>query len=115
MSELTDLEICEQLAKVKGFNILSDKDKGIFNLNLNKCYVGSGVWCGKTFDPLTDDALCFQLMVEYSITFYKSELEDAAHFYTCCSTRTPNLNHTIYNKNPNRAICLAIIESHKGK
>ena len=62
MTELTDLEICERIAEIEGY--IFDTGSGYFRCKLNKH--------GKVVDyidynPLTDNALCFQLMVKHDI------------------------------------------------
>jgi len=135
MSELTDLEICEQLAKVKGFDVEYNNGR----------YFYKTIWGFQAFNPLTDDALCFKLMFEYriNINFYEKDkggfvttdtsffYEDDALCFKLMFEYRININFYEkdkggfvttdtsffyeFNKESNRAICLAIIESQKGK
>ena len=104
--ELTDLEICKRIAEIEGVELMSyvDGDRSTF-------YAGSQT----IFNPLKDDELCFQLMVKYKITveftryfehlkssfvngYYENKSADGAY---------------VRDKNPSRAILLAIIEANK--
>ena len=112
MSELTNLEICKRLADIEDVSYFEFPDCIVETSNPD----GSGTpqEALGVYNPLTDDALCFRLMVKYSITFHKSEQENPEDvFYTCCSTRSHNLKHTTYSyESPNKAICLAIIKAN---
>ena len=102
MSELTDLEICKCIAEIEGYHTnLTIKCEGVWcSMNDNNCY---GV-----FNPLLDDALCFQLMVKYNLSLIAPEREQEDWD---CVIRDVLTVH----KNPNKAICLAIIEVYKVK
>ena len=69
---------------------------------------------GSSLTPLLDDALCFQLMVKYTIDVISPYLVndetkwEAQMFVNGCSDAV-----NAYDDNPRRAICLAIIEAHK--
>ena len=106
MSELTDLEICKRIGEIESLN-------GDFGTHLNgahgRRYIDGSF---KYYNPLTDDALCFQLMVKYKIQLKKVTNGDG------WSASFNRLNHsicTLFNTSPNKAICLAIIEAHKDK
>ena len=108
MSELTDLEICKRIAEIEGYHTnLAIKCEGVWcSMNSNNCY---GV-----FSPLTDDALCFQLMVKYDCDLISPyRLNNDTHWE--CQIFTDNFADavSIYDDSPNKAICLAIIEAHK--
>ena len=109
MSELTDLEICKRIAEIE--------NKGdCFNW-FNTFAIRTEMYAEREeFNPLTDDALCFQLMVKYDcdlISPYRPNND--THWE--CQIFTGNCTDvvSIYNDSPNKAICLAIIEAHKGK
>ena len=104
MKELTDLEICERIAEIEGLD---------FPFN---AYRGNGLFLYLSddheteFNPLTDKALCFDLMVKYRITIRFS------HRLWKADTLDKHKNLIrVRDKDPQRAICLAIIEAHKGK
>ena len=60
------------------------------------------------YNPLEDDALCFKLMVKYRIDF--STLEGSGKHYVSWA-----LHGNLIEENPNKAICIAVIELNKGK
>jgi hypothetical protein len=108
MSELTDLEICKRIGEIESLN-------GDFGTHLNgahgRRYIDGSF---KYYSPLTDDALCFQLMIKYDcdvISPYRPNND--THWE--CQIFTDNCADavSIYDDSPNKAICLAIIEAHK--
>ena len=70
--------------------------------------------CGMVFreayNPLINDALCFQLMVKYKVCLRA----DMGSVPWVCTINTIQ-GYLSRNASPNKAICLAIIESHKEK
>jgi len=106
MSELTDLEICKRIAEIEGLNV--------------RCLDADIVWIGdgdyNEYNPLTDKALCFDLMV-------KHEIDSTSPYRPNGETRW-EANYWIdgygdaggvFDENPQRAICLAIIEQELNK
>jgi hypothetical protein len=99
MNELTDLEICKRLAEIEGY-----KKTGTV---WGECVIVSNEDDTTSFNPITDDALCFRLMVKHSV---RVEPEN-------CSAWTDNDDgypqyEVIHCKwTINKAICLAIIKS----
>jgi len=112
--ELTDLEICKRIAEIEGYKTsVTDRVEGVWaSAYANDCYD----W----FNPLTDDTLCFKLMIKYDINLTSMEptLKDGSdgYEYTCYKQgayqKVCRLALSI-DKSPNRAICLAIIEANK--
>jgi hypothetical protein len=104
MNKLTDLEICKRIAEIEGIQYTIENPRfGIEHVQpLNNTEL--------IYDPLTDDALCFQLMVKYKI-----DVLNPCKFvnaYVCFkSGNAAKIKAT--DKNPNKAICLTIIEAHK--
>ena len=111
---MNDLEICKRIAEIEG--VYTFEFDHIIHGNV-MCYhpVVNGL-APQQFNPLTDDALCFKLMVKYSI--------DLNHDFSglWCAGIDPTFTFdelvddyasTVYDKNPNFAICLVIIEAHK--
>ena len=100
MNDLSDNEIIGTILSITGAKSagMLMNGKQFFN------------WNGKTwngFDALHDDALCFQLMVEYEVCF--SPNHDFAYI------KTNEKCFTINDRNThNKAILLAIIEAHNG-
>jgi len=122
MSELTDLEICKRIAEIEGKK--GHEFMGVFVLGenyneaVNESHSNSYSFspCHYEYSPLTDDAICFQLMVKYDcdlISPYRPNND--THWE--CQIFTDNCTDavSIYNDSPNKAICLAIIEAHKVK
>ena len=102
---MDDLDICRRIAKIEGLRVSKDvkpKCGSVYaNIYPNDCY--------GNYNPLTDNALCFQLMIKYKLSLFAPEGEQTnwdciiIDIFTC-------------DENPNKAICLAIIElKKKGK
>jgi len=94
---MDDLEICKRIAEIEGIPVWDGKNEVSFQKT------------GLPYNPLTDDALCFQLMVKYKVQFNNC-LRDNESITNCC---VGNKYVTQKNKSPNKAVCLAIIEAHK--
>ena len=92
---MNDLDICKRMGEIEGVELL-----GPNKLN----YKPANKRCVELYNPLTDDALCFQLMIKYRIDF--STLECSGKHYVSWA-----LGGNLIDENPNKAICLAIIES----
>lgn len=94
---MKDLEICKRIAEIDGRTVLDSEKLALRQHSsfkaetINNCYVAGGRY-GYRYNPLTDDALCFQLMVKYRAYTYVS--------------------HSAMEDNPNREVCLAIIAIH---
>ena len=101
MNKLTDLEICQRIAEIEK-RVIS----GVGSLNVFvKCepsLIGN-----EQYDPLTDDALCFKLMIKYKISLIQHQNNTAVY----CIWDHDEKHATNTMTNPNRAICLAIIKS----
>tara|TARA_R110000822_G_scaffold128482_1_gene264290 strand:- start:72 stop:386 length:315 start_codon:yes stop_codon:yes gene_type:complete len=99
--------ICKRIAEIEGLRVSKDVKPqcgGAYaSAHIDKPY-GSY----KVYNPLTDDALCFKLMIKYRIDFGTLEYS-GKH---CVSWA---LDGNLIEENPNKAICLAIIEANKGK
>jgi len=106
---MNDLEICKRIAEIEGVKIDVLGGKAILDEILG------GIRVRLTeYNPLTDDALCFQLMVKYDcdlISPYRPNND--THWE--CQIFTDNCADavSICDDSPNKAICLAIIEAHK--
>ena len=107
MSELTDLEICKRIGEIESLN-------GDFGTHLNgahgRRYIDGSF---KYYNPLTDDALCFQLMVKYEVNVdsYLGVTSISSDY-----TNKPNIAQVSYmDYTINKAICLTIIKAHKGQ
>jgi hypothetical protein len=100
---MTDLEICKRIAEIEGFLIDPD-DKYPRYLR----FKGGKHEGYKTYNPLTDDELCFKLMLKNDIV-----IRNRGNGYYLATVNRFECDARIANKNPNKAICLAIIEAHK--
>jgi len=107
---MNDLEICKRIAEICG----AEYEKYMLQGGEKLTNWNGTTW--QNFNPLVDDALCFQLMIKYSI--------DLNHDFSglWCAGIDPTFTFdelvddyasTVYDKNPNFAICLVIIEAHK--
>ena len=98
---VTDLETCKRIAEIEGIELSSDGISHNINFNTSTAPL--------IYNPLTDDALCFKLMIKYKITMnwhtdgYKAWVMIKAKSYSAAA------------KTANKAICLAIIEANKEK
>ena len=107
MDTLTDLEICTKVAEIEGMEVVVMNGTEVIDRKLFAT-------CEQihTYNPLKDDALCFQLMVKYEMPPMKCK-----SLYDCYYELDEDLilsgGGFVSDKNPNRAICLAIIEAHK--
>ena len=108
MSDLTDLELCKRIADIENVTV---RDTGE-ELEWVKCPKSAIEPKYDDYNPLTDDALCFHLMVKYDVNidryhdsaFILSEYTDRPH--------KSNVSFAI-DMNVNRAILLAIVEANK--
>ena len=109
---MTDLEICMRIAEIEGYNVSTDVKlscgSAYVNIHPNNCY--------GNYNPLTDKALCFDLMVKYDVVF----LDDEA-YAGCESGAGPESGgyycegYGVSTSSPQKAICLAIIDKMSGK
>jgi len=105
---MNDLDICKRIAEIEGYKV---------NISI-KC---EGIWCSRydnncygNYNPLTDNALCFQLMIKYSVNLniQDTSRKNVFHKYIAC---VDDFGVGLDKTSPNKAICLAIIEANKGK
>ena len=98
---MTDLEICKRIAEIEGYRVSTDVKPSCGSVYAN-IYPDN---CYGNYNPLTDKALCFDLMVKYNVVFLDSEAS-VTTLHSC--------NGYAEHPDPQKAICLAIIDSHKG-
>lgn len=125
MSELTDLEICKRIAEIEGLDII-ETDKGVINIiggdltmlgaeyqdltgaakdYYNSCHL---------YNPLADDALCFQLLKKYDIDLIAPyRPSNNTKWEAQIFTKGHADAFPIYDESPNKAICLSLIEARK--
>jgi hypothetical protein len=105
MNELTDLEICKAISLIE-LNEQFPKAKSIEFDDRQNCFwlerIGFTSWL--LLEPLTDDALCFRMMIKYKIDINFSREDNKIIAW---HDEYVEIESTI----PNRAICLAIIKS----
>jgi len=121
MDKSTDLEICKRIAEIEGVDIVHSKTFDIQRIAIKKHYYSNKLhessarniaieteyFKHNTYNPLTDDALCFQLMVKYKI-----QIQHENPDYSCAQCEHDVVRFNA-GDNPSRAICLAIISAHK--
>jgi len=102
---MDDLTICKKIAEIEGHYLSEEWDC----LGDGGVLIGHGHGNLSRYNPLTDDALCFQLMVKNSIALLPCCDKWECQIYSIATIELLR----IYNESPNKAICLAIIEAHK--
>ena len=111
--DLTDLEICRTIAKIE----LSETYKGMEERahdGICVLVLSYGMIFRQAYNPLTDDALCFQLMVKYDIDVLSPYRKNGETKWEAQIFSKDYADaFSIYDESPNRVICLAIIEAHK--
>jgi hypothetical protein len=105
MNESTDLEICQRIAKIEGVKVR--KCDGVI------CILeatGSSLMKIPTteYNPLTDDALCFKLMIKYKVSLTYGEY--AVNAEILIEKEDGDYSFSSQTYCPKRAICLAIIK-----
>jgi hypothetical protein len=109
MNDLDDLSICKRLAEIVTLNTGQS-----VVCHHNKIFIDNNLSGQREFNPLTDDGLCFQLMVKHDLDIiapYRKNNETTWEAQIFSKDYADAFQ--IYDKSPNRAICLAIIEAHK--
>ncbi len=103
MSDLTDLQICKRIAEIDGEKVAGVGDENVY-IKCQPSLVGN-----VQYNPLTDDALCFQLMIKYHIDF----LNPSKFVTKYGALESGNASKVcVGDESPNKAICRAIIEAH---
>tara|TARA_R110000787_G_scaffold283904_1_gene397118 strand:- start:446 stop:778 length:333 start_codon:yes stop_codon:yes gene_type:complete len=104
---MDDLEICKRIAEIEKLNQVEIKGNVL---------VSHGFSCDRLYNPLKDDALCFQLMIKYAIEV-KPPLAgiqvNTKVVWSIFNGVDSFDNYYLYDESTNRAICRAIIEAHK--
>jgi hypothetical protein len=109
MNELTDLEICQRIAEIEGKSYWTHGTGEGICMNYVEGNRASKVLY---YNPLTDDALCFKLMVKYSVDIQHGGSISIAKIYDDPEDN-PLSEICFYQEDVtyNNAICLAIIKS----
>ena len=106
MSKLADLEICKRIAEIEGLMFCPGNRYARIEI-----WKDGKVYKYEKFNPLTDDGLCFKLMVKHKISLIQHQNNTAVY----CIWNHDEKHATSTMTNANLAICLAIIESKEGK
>ncbi len=105
---MTNLEICMRIAEIEGLKRwetrIPDRDT-ICSLTPPWGWGWGGL--RTEYNPLTDDDLCFKLMVKYEI--HMSPRHNSKSWSACDGAG--HFESSVTDENPNKAICLAIINS----
>ena len=114
MSELTDLEICKKIAEIEGSK---DTLYSYSNHKVSKKLIA--IFYDRTvfgYNPLTDKTLCFDLMVKHGVDF-NLKTDGSGVFHNASWYIFNGVDDfdefSLCDKNPQRAICLAIIKKHE--
>ena len=105
---MNDLALCKRVAQIEGHYLCEE-----FDTCANGVLIGKGDGDLKHYNPLTDDALCFQLMVKYKIQFEPCQIYNDMFRAFSYGEYEIKILPKAHEKSPNKAICLAIIELHK--
>jgi hypothetical protein len=108
---MNDLEICKRIAEIEGeLPILEESIKA---RNKILAQVQRKITITDIYNPLTDDALCFKLMIKYRVMLdYDNDLFIAQTLKGLFSSGWEPTENLTRLESPNKAICLAIIEAH---
>jgi hypothetical protein len=134
MRELTDLEMCKRIAEIEGvelfnsYSIIFDK-KVLINMYMDKgtkwhhaaeneecfftkVYTNPSQYHKAIYNPLTDNSLCFSLMLRHEVSLTYGEYAVNAEILIEKEDGEHSFSTQAYC--PSRAICLAIIMSKVG-
>ncbi len=108
---MNDLEICKRIAEIEGYKVSTDVrpscGAAYVNMYPNNCY--------GNYNPLTDKALCFDLMVKHNIELTPMSsgcwCASSVDVYTFDGQVDYKLCPSWLDDNPQKAICLAIIKA----
>ena len=122
---MKDLDICKRIAEIEGleFYLLESGEDTypLIKVWSDSVLVGKDIpkrfFTAHDYNVVTNDALCFQLMVKYKITTeftrYYEHLKSTTVKAFYDDKADNGYGAFIRDINPNKAICLAIIEAHK--
>jgi hypothetical protein len=98
---MDNITICKRIAEIDGIDFNYNDERVMYWREVKDSPV-------ETYNPLTDDELCFKLMLKNDIA-----IRNRGNGYYLATVNRFECDARIANKNPNKAICLAIIEAHK--
>jgi len=112
---MNDLEICKRLAEIEG-EFTKCKDWAV-NMCAQLKFGDGATW--KIYNPLTDKALCFDLMIKHNIEltpmFSGCWCATVVKTYTFDEQVDYKLCPSWVDDDPQKAVCLAIIEANEDK
>jgi hypothetical protein len=102
--ELSNLEICKNLAIVEGKTIAETitRMRGVCEVMEGKEFHDTSV----DFNPVENSGLCHDLMIKHEVTLSRKDL----YGYHYATHHTLKHTEGVFDKVPNRAICLAILK-----
>jgi len=113
---MNDLEICKRIAEIEKCEVYEKADEWYGHQMFVVQKVGG--LPPMAYNPLTDKALCFDLMVKHNIEltpmreyFFATKIKE----YDAYGAPEMYLNEGYGDDDPQRAICLAIIKMHTGE
>ncbi len=101
MTELTNLDICKRIAEIEG--LTCELRESLFGNKILYALTESHGGL-KSYNPLKDDALCFQLIIKHKIDLIFNEFGTVSAYYS--------KKYALTDTNSNKAALLAIIEAH---
>jgi len=125
---MDDLTICKRIAEIEGLEYINGKYTEGQRIALKTNYyndkeypefyrnnaIEAEYFKHNKYNPLTDDALCFQLSKKYNVSLMHYEEYSTARIWDDPEDNPiadfSNINN---DTSLNKAICLAIIEAHK--
>ena len=107
MDKLSDLELEKRIAGIEGVTLGFDgvpQLEGMRNVN--------GSW--KYYNPLIDDALCFQLMKKHDINNSRAGIRTETGEIVYCAKKHDSNAELAFSRSRNKVILLAIVEANNG-
>jgi hypothetical protein len=113
---LTDLEICKRIAEIEGLNVAAPSEVVSREYLENVCVIlpeGEDHPQSYCYNPLTDKALCFDLMLTHRVSVLDcgSRWEASIDYIADVGIMSPDETCCYYTEDEDlhRAVCLAII------
>jgi hypothetical protein len=106
---MTDLEICKRIAEIEGLRVASPKEAEVRGYMPTLCVIilnGDYLGGSHSYKPLTNNTLCFNLMVKYKV---ERKILDGIVYY---SIPFQSKMYQVIEGHDSKALCLAIIEAN---
>ncbi len=113
MNELTDLEICRRIADIEGIHYMETRyvENNFLALVGENDFTGTPPEMIGEYNPLTDDSLCFQLMIKHRVELhYDENCNDKSAIF---GAEVKMFDMVCWCSTANEDICLAIIEANR--